>query len=142
METGNNNGLIGIVENRTNTKAMKEYYRAEYKKIVNKEKKSDSDLFRNKWRLRFGTFTARVGLTFHPNGAVKALSKLGTHVFGFAAEKIMRWKNKRDKEKYKKQKERLTADFINLEGDFKQFDIINPAIIEEVENIEEKGFTK
>ena len=47
METGNS-GIIGYTETRSNINAMKEYYREEYKKIVDKEKKSDSDLFHNK----------------------------------------------------------------------------------------------
>ncbi len=142
METGNS-GIIGYTETRSNINAMKEYYREEYKKIVDKEKKSDSDLFHNKWKVRFGTFGARVGLTFHTKGTVRAIAKLGTRVFGFIAEKVMNYKNKKDKEKYKKQKEELTADFINGTGEFEKFSVVNPTTIEEIEDFEEeKGYSR
>ena len=130
METGNS-GLIGYSETRSNVNAMKEYYRTEYKKIVDKEKKSDSNLFHNKWKVRLGSLGARIGLAFHPNPAVRIASHIGTRAFSFVAQKILKWKNKIDKDKYKKQKDQLTADFINAEGDFKEFTVVNNTSIEE-----------
>lgn len=140
METGNS-GIIGYTETRTNINAMKEHYRAEYKKIVDKEKKADSDLFHNKWKVRFGTFATRVGLTFNTSGTVRSISKLGVTAISFLTQKIMKLKNKIDKKKFKKQKEQLTADFINATGEFEEFNVINPTTIEEIhEEEEEKGF--
>lgn len=142
METGNS-GIVGITETRTNINAMKDFYRAEYKKIVDKEKKADSDLFHNKWKVRFGAFAARVGLIFQPRSTIKSISKLGTRVVSFAAQKVMSLKNKHDKKKFQQQKEQLTADFINAEGVFKKFDVANPTTIEEIDDYEEeKGFTR
>ena len=141
METGNS-GLIGYTETRTNINAMKEYYQKEYKKIVDKEKKADSNLFRNKWRVRFGSFTTCIGLTFSSNSH-KGLAKLGVHAVSRIIQKIMYLKNKVDKKKYKKQRDQLTADFINAEGEFKQFDVVNSTTIEPVnEHEEEKGFQR
>ena len=140
METGNS-GVIGYTETRTNINEMKKHYQEEYKKIVDKEKKADSDLFHNKWKVRFGSFAARVGLTFNTKGTVRAISRVGTGVLSFITQKVMELKNKHDKKKYQKQKEQLTADFINAEGIFKEFDVVNPTTIEEVnDEIEEKGF--
>ena len=140
METGNS-GLIGYSETRTNINAMKDYYKKEYKKIIDKEKKADSDLFRNKWKIRFGSFATRLSLTFTTSGTTKAISKLGVRAISFLAQKVMNIKNKIDKKKYKKQKDQLTADFINAEGEFKQFYVVNPTTIEEFhEEVEEKGF--
>jgi len=140
VETGNS-GVIGYTETRTNINAMKEHYQREYKKIVDKERKADSDLFHNKWKVRFGSFATRIGLTFNTRGSVKAISKMGVHAINFLIQKGMQIKNKIDKKKFKKQKEQLTADFINAEGEFKQFDVVNPTTIEEVnEQEEEKGY--
>ena len=136
MGTGNS-GIIGYSETRTNINAMKEHYQREYKKIVDKEKKADSDLFHNKWKVRFGSFATRIGLTFSGN-PYKALFKLGTHAASHIIQKIMYLKNKSDKKKYKKRKDQLTADFINAEGEFKQFDIVNPTTIEEINENEEE----
>ena len=144
METGNS-GIVGVVENRTNINAMKEYYRQEYKKIVDQEKKNDSDLFHNKWKVRIGGFLTRVGLTFQPNGTVRTITKLGTRAIGFITEKVMKLKNKYDKEKLERQKEKLTADFINAEGVFKEFNASIKAEIEEIneyDDTEEKGFVR
>ena len=144
METGNS-GIIGVTETRTNINAMKDYYRQEYKKIVDKEKKSDSDLFHNKWKVRLGGFTARVGLIFQPPSTVKTLTRLGTRVVGFIAEKAMKLKNKIDKKNYEKEKDKLTADFINAEGVFSEFNINNETTIEDIneyEETEEKGFRR
>ena len=56
----------------------------------------------------------------------------------------MKWKNKRDKEKFKKQRDQLIADFINMDGEFKQFCIVKPpVVIEPIKEMEEeKGFSK
>ena len=141
METGNS-GVIGYSETRTNINAMKEHYQKEYKKVVDKERKADSDLFHNKWKVRFGSFATRIGLTFSSN-PYKALLKLGTHATSHIVQKIMYLKNKSDKKKYKKRKDQLTADFINADGEFKQFDVVNPTTIEEInEEEKEKGFHK
>ena len=141
MET-DNSGIIGYSETRININAMKEYYRNEYKKIIDNEKEADSKLFRNKWKIRFGSFAARVGLTFHPNNAYKTLSKLGTRFGSFLIQRIMELKNKSDKRKFKKQRDQLTADFINAEGKFKEFDTISPATVVENEYEEKKGFSR
>ena len=138
METGNS-GIIGVTETRINANAMKDFYRTEYKKIVDKEKKADSDLFHNKWKVRFGTFAARVGLLFQPRSAFKSLSRIGTKVIGSLAQRVMKWKNKRDHKKYKEQKDKLTADFINLEGEFAQFNVVNPTTIEEITEYDEEN---
>lgn len=140
METGSS-GIIGYSETRTNINEMKKRYREEYKKIVDKEKKADRDLFHNRWKVRLGSLSMRIALTFHPNKNVRVLSKLGTRVGSFFVQKIMELKNKSDKKKYKKQKDKLTADFINAEGNFKEFNVINSTIVEEIhDSIEEKGF--
>ena len=144
METGNS-GIIGYTETRTNINAMKEYYRREYKKLVDKEKKADSDLFHNKWKIRLGTFATRISLVFHPNKTVRMVSQIGTRVFNFVSQKFLKWKNKRDKNKIKQQKDKLTADFINAEGEFKEFMAVNPTTIEEINELEEmevKGRSK
>ena len=47
-------------------------------------------------------------------------------------KKVMKLKNKHDKEKLERQKEKLTADFINAEGVFKE---INASIKAEIEEI-------
>ena len=142
METGNS-GIIGVTETRTNINEMKDFYRAEYKKIVDKEKKADSDLFHNKWKVRFGGFATRIGLLFQPNSTIKSVTRLGSRVIGFVAEKVMKLKNKMDHKKYQKQKDQLTADFINAEGVFKKFDVVNPTTIEEIEEYsDEKGFSR
>lgn len=139
METGNS-GVIGYTETRTNINAMKEYYRQEYQKIVDKERKADKDLFRNKWKVRLGSFATRIGLTFSPS-KTKVIAKLSSHALSFIVRKGMDIKNKIDKKRFQKQKDKLTADFINADGDFKQFDVVNPTTIEEIhENEEEKGF--
>ena len=55
----------------------------------------------------------------------------------------MKLKNKMDHKKYQKQKDQLTADFINAEGVFKKFDVVNPTTIEEIEEYsDEKGFSR
>jgi len=135
-----NSGIIGYTETRTNINEMKKRYREEYKKIVDKEKKSDSDLFHNKWKVRFGSFGTRLGLTFKTSGTERAISRLGVRAVSFITQKIMELKNKSDKKKYQKQKEELTADFINASGIFKEFSVVNPTTIEEIEETEEKSF--
>ena len=143
METGNS-GIIGYQETRSNINAMKEYYRKEYKKIVDKERKVDSNLFHNRWKIRLGSFAARVGMVFNPNKSVRMFTRIGTRAFSFLSQKILLWKNKRDKIKFKKQKEQLTADFINADGEFKEFYAINNTTIEEDydEIIETKGMVR
>ncbi len=138
-------GVIGVEETRTNINAMKEYYRQEYKKLVDKEKKSNSDLFHNKWKVRLGGFTTRVGLFFTQRGKWRALTRIGSRVVGFLAEKAMTWKNKHDKKKIAEQKEKLTADFINGNGIFSEFSVVNNTSIEEDNEkieLEEKGFSR
>ena len=130
METGNS-GLIGYSETRSNVNAMKAHYREEYKKIVEKEKKADSNLFHNKWKIRLGSLAARISLAFHPNPTVRIVSHIGTRAFSFISQKVLKWKNKMDKNKYKKQKDQLTADFINANGEFKDFTVVNNTTIEE-----------
>lgn len=137
MET-DNSGVIGFYESRENIDKMKQYYREEYKKLVDKEKKADSDLFHNKWKVRFGSFAVRVGLIFRPNSLAKSLTRIGTHAFSFLSQKIMKWKNKKDKEKYKKQRDQLTADFINAEGEFAQFSVNNDTTFEPIDEKEEE----
>jgi len=137
-----NCGIIGLQDERKVINAMKEYYRTEYRNLLNKERKLDWDLFCNKWKVRFGFFATRIGLTFSTKGFTRAISKAGTIVVSRLTERIMKWKNKRDKAKLKKQKDQLTADFINMDGNFKQFSIINPTTIESIEEIEEKRFQR
>jgi len=146
VETGNI-GIIGLNEEREKLNAMKNYYRLEYKKLMDKEKKADSDLSSKKWKIRFGSFGARVGLLFSPNAKIRSISRIGSHIFSFCAQNVLKLKNKIEKNKIKKQKDKLTADFINAEGEFKQFDIINPTTgIEEIQEIDDKeinsGFHK
>lgn len=140
-----NSGIIGVTETRTNINAMKDFYRAEYKKIIDKEKKSDSDLFHNRWKVRFGSFATRVGLLFQPRSAYNALARIGTRLISGIVQRAMVWKNKHDKKKFNKQKDQLTADFINGEGKFEQFMVANPTTIEEISDYEEeeqKGFSR
>ena len=144
METGNS-GVVGVVESRTNINAMKEYYRQEYKKLVDKQNKNNDALFHNKWKVRIGGFTTRVGLFFTQRGAVRTLSRLGSRVVGHIAEKVMNWKNKRDNKKLEEQKEQLTADFINAEGIFSKFNVVNNTSItmdDEMIESSEKGFSR
>ena len=140
METGNS-GVIGYTETRTNINAMKEYYRAEYKKIDDEQKKNNSALFHNKWKVKLGSFGARVGLSFNRDRKYRAISRTAANVLSFCTQKVMEWKNKHDNKKLEQKKEKLTADFINADGVFKQFDVVNETTIEEInEQEEEKGF--
>ena len=137
-----NSGVIGITETRTNTNAMKELYREEFKKIVEAEKKTDSNISRIKWKIKLGELGARIGLIFRPPSTAKTLTNLGTRAVSFITRKALTLKNKMDKNRFQKQKDKLTADFINGEGKFSEFYVVNQTSIEEITDEKEKGLSR
>ena len=147
METMNNpvqseDGMIGITESRTNIKAMSELYRNEYRKLVDEKNESDKALFHNKWKVRLGTFATRIGLAFQPKGKFRSVSILANKAIGFVAKRVMELKNRIDGKRNKQKRDRLTADFINAEGIFKEFSVPKGQTTIEPDSIEkEKGYS-
>lgn len=129
MET-DKSGIIGVVTPREDINAMKELYRAEYKKINDKENKANSNFNANMWRIRFGTFATQIGLLFQPFGTRRCVSHLAASALSFITKKVLKWKNNYDRKKYQKRKDQLTAEFINADGIFKEFSVGNPTTIE------------
>ncbi len=137
-----NSGVIGVVEDRANLDAMKALYRAEYKKLVDDEKKSSDKISSYKWKIKLGEFGARIGLLFRPPSTLKFLTKIGSRVVSFISRKALTIKNNIDKKRYAKKKDELTADFINGEGMFSQFTAANQTTIEEIEDKKETGLIR
>lgn len=135
-------GMIGIVESRTNINAMSELYQQEFKKLVDEKNESDKALFRNKWKVRLGAFATRIGLAFQPRGKFRSVSIFANKAIGFVAKRVMELKNKIDGKRNQEKRDKLTADFINAEGIFKKFSVpTNQTTIELDNNALGKGYS-
>ena len=134
MELGNR-GILVIQEKRENLDKMKKFYQEEYRKLVQNEKKNNWNYFVNKWKVRFGTLGCNIGLFFAPK-ATRTLGRLGVNIGSFIVQKYMKYKNKKENEKLQKKKDELTANFINGEGEFKEFTM--DRIMLDIQNIDEK----
>lgn len=125
----NDSGIICLRDERININRMKELYIEEYRKILNAEAETNKNYVKNKWKVRLGALACEIGLTF-ANGKHKILNFLGVGIAKRVTGCILKYKNKRTQKRYKAEEEKLTADFINGEGIFKQFSVINNSSIE------------
>lgn len=143
MEIGNN-GIIGLYDSSLNVQRMKEYYEEEYKKIEKEENLTEKKYKRNKWKVRFGTALCHLGFNFTPK-KYRFLGKLGIDIGGLIAQRSLYKKNKKAKKEFQEQKDKLTADFINAEGIFTEFNVNDMDFsIEEIKDLEpiEQSFSK
>lgn len=135
MEINNKEvGVIGILESRETVQSVKNYYQKEYQKIKDEQWDTNSKYFKNKWKVRLGQFALNVGLTFQ-RIPIRILGKLATNLIGGITKKVMQIKNKIYNKSVDRRLKQLEADFINLDGEFKQFVIENNTEIEEIKDL-------
>lgn len=135
MEINNKEvGVIGILESRETVQSIKNYYQKEYQKIKDEQRDTNSKYFKNKWKVRLGQFALNVGLTFQ-RIPIRILGKLATNLIGGITKKVMQIKNKIYNKSVDRRLKQLEADFINLDGEFKQFVIENNTEIEEIKDL-------
>ena len=126
-----NKGVIVLNESRKARDEMRAYYEHEYRRLEKEKQQKNKEHRRNKWKVRLGSLGLRLGLTFTKQ-PVRSLSKLGVRLGSFFTRKIMDYQNKQMQKKYDEEKDRLTACFINEEGIFKEFNVVNSSTMEEL----------
>ena len=126
-----NSGVIVVNESRDKMEEMKAFYEHEYRRIEKEQRENNKEYTKNKWKVRLGSLALRIGFTF-TKVPVKVLGKLATSLGSFFTKKILKWKNKIDQNRYEKEKNKLTANFINGEGIFAEFETYNESEIEEI----------
>ena len=136
-----NKGVIVLNDSRKARDEMRDYYEHEFRRLEKEKQQKNKEHFKNKWKVRLGSLGIRLGLTFTKQ-PVKSLSRLGVRIGSFFTRKIMDYNNKQMQKKYDEEKERLTACFINGEGVFKEFNVVNSSTMEEIkeENVAEESF--
>jgi hypothetical protein len=126
-----NKGVIVLNESRKARDEMRAYYEHEYRRLEKEKQQKNKEHRKNKWKVRLGSLGLRLGLTFTKQ-PVRSLSKLGVKLGSFFTRKIMDYQNKQMQKKYDEEKDRLTACFINEEGIFKEFNVVNSSTMEEL----------
>ena len=126
-----NKGVIVLNESRKARDVMRAYYEHEYRRLEKEKQQKNKEHRKNKWKVRLGSLGLRLGLTFTKQ-PVRSLSKLGVRLGSFFTRKIMDYQNKQMQKKYDEEKDRLTACFINEEGIFKEFNVVNSSTMEEL----------
>ena len=137
-----NLGIVGFSESRENLERLKRVYQEEYRKISEEQRNNNKKYIKNKWRVRIGEFlVTELGLVHTPM-SVNVVGSIATGVTSKTTQLVMKIKNRIDNKKYKKQQDKLTADFINLQGIFQQYSVQNNSQMEPIQefDIEEKGF--
>ena len=124
-------GIIVLNDSRKVRDEMRDYYEHEYRRLEKEKQEKNKEHRRNKWKVRLGSLGLRLGLTFTKQ-PVRSLSKLGVRLGSFFTRKIMDYQNKQMQKKYDEEKDRLTACFINEEGIFKEFNVVNSSTMEEL----------
>ena len=128
-----NKGIVVLNDSRKARDEMKAYYEHEYRRLEKEKQQKNRENFKNKWKVRLGSLGLRLGLTFTKiQQPYKGLSKLGVRLGSFFTRKIMDYQNRKEQKRYKDEQEKLTANFINGEGIFKEFSVVNSSTIEEV----------
>ena len=134
MET-NSYGIIGIEEPRDIVEELKDYYKQEYKKIKEEQKNTNDNYKKNKWRVRLGQIGLNIGFLF-TSRPVKVIGGITSNLALGITQKVMKTKNKMYNKEVEERLKKLEADFINLDGDFKQFAIENDVLIEETPELQ------
>ena len=126
-----NKGVIVLNDSRKVRDEMRDYYEHEYRRIEKEKQQKNKEHRKNKWKVRLGSLGLRLGLTFTKQ-PYRSLSKLGVRIGSFFTRKIMDYNNSKMQKKYDEEKERLTACFVNEEGIFKEFNVVNSSTMEEL----------
>ena len=119
MEQESNLGVISICDSREVADALKKYYRDEYKRIQGEMRKKDFNYIKSRITIFLGHIGVNIGLTF-ASKPVKSTGKKVSSVLSGLFKLGLKIKHKIDKNKLKKQLEMLDANFVNLEGNFKE----------------------
>ena len=138
-----NEGVIGFSESRENYEAMKKYYTDEMKAISKQQSATNKEYRTNRWKVKIGSYLATEAVLAPLPMSISWPSALVVGIGSAITRAILKTKNIIDNFKYKKQKKKLEADFINGEGVFQSFTAYNNTECELVEaNNTELAFQK